>query len=199
MTRSATRMRTKAEATAALRDADTRLAEALPLHDVEAIVSEAEHAVAVIADDAPRISPITGEQQANTPKLARIRRENLLRSFQERRALLRGALSVNEVAQLLGVRRQTPHDRARAGTLLCVKENGRLLFPAWQFDADGPDGVLAGLPQALQAMKGPISPIGRIRWFSVPKSLLDGRTPLQALRAGDVDQVIAEAEAIGIS
>jgi excisionase family DNA binding protein len=123
----------------------------------------------------------------------------LVRAFSERRALLAQALSVAEVAELLGVGRQTPHDRAKAGTLLAVKENGRLVFPDWQFDPDGPDGVLPGLPEVLRAMRGPISALGRVRWFLTPKSLMRGRTPLEALRAGDVDEVIHEADSIGVS
>jgi hypothetical protein len=122
-----------------------------------------------------------------------------MRAFGERRALLADALSVTEVSELLGVGRQTPHDRVKAGTLLAVKENGRLVFPDWQFDPDGADGVLAGLPEVLRAMQGPISALGRIRWFVTAKPLMGGRTPLQALRAGDVDEAVAEAQTIGVS
>ena len=63
----------------------------------------------------------------------------------------------------------------------------------------GSDGVVAGLPEVLRAMRGPISALGRIRWFVTPKPLMEGRTPLEALRAGDVGDVIREAHAIGVS
>jgi excisionase family DNA binding protein len=114
-------------------------------------------------------------------------------------ALVADALTVAEVAELLAVGRQTPHDRVRAQTLLAVKDNGRLVFPDWQFDPDGPDGVIPGLPDALAAMRGPISAFARVRWFLTPKSLMGGMTPLDALRAGAVEDVVAEAETIGIS
>jgi hypothetical protein len=48
-------------------------------------------------------------------------------------------------------------------------------------------------------MQGPISALGRIRWFVTAKPLMGGRTPLQALRAGDVDEAVAEAQTIGVS
>jgi hypothetical protein len=74
------------------------------------------------------------------------------------------------------------------------------VFPDWQFDPDGPDGVIAGLPRVLRAMAGrPISELGRVRWFLEPKPLLGGRTPLDALRSGDAAAVVREAEAIGVA
>jgi excisionase family DNA binding protein len=194
------RSRSRAHAAERLERADRRLAGALPLSDIDDIVAEAEHAAELV--DAPgsaRVSKLTGDVLPGPREMARIRRANLLRAFSERRALLAEALSVAEVAELLGVGRQTPHDRVKAGTLLAVKENGKLIFPDWQFDPDGADGVLVGLPEVLRAIQGPISPMGRIRWFVTPKPLMDGRAPLEALRAGDVDIVVREAQAIGVS
>jgi hypothetical protein len=195
------RSRSKAQAAERLQAADRRLADVLPLREVDEMVAAAEAAAAAADDHAPtRVSPVTGEPLPAPQEMARVRRANLMRAFADRRALLADALSVSEVAALLGVGRQTPHDRARAGTLLAVKENGKLLFPDWQFDPDGPDGVVAGLPDVLRAMSDrPISAVGRARWFLEPKSLSEGRTPLDALRSGDVGQAVADAEAIGVS
>jgi hypothetical protein len=194
------RSRSKAHATQRLEQADRRLAGALPLNEVDDIVAEAEHAASLLDDaDTIRVSPLTGEPLPGAKETARIRRANLMRSFSERRALLAEALSVAEVSELLGVGRQTPHDRVKAETLLAVKENGKLMFPDWQFDPEGADGVVAGLPEVLRAMRGPISALGRIRWFVTPKPLMDGRTPLEALRAGDVGDVVRAAQAIGVS
>jgi hypothetical protein len=170
------------------------------LSEVDDIVAEVEHAAALLDDhDSTRVSSLTGELLPGAHEIAQIRRVNLMRAFGERRALLADALSVAEVAELLGVGRQTPHDRVKAETLLAIKENGKLMFPNWQFDPEGADGVVPGLPEALRAMQGPISALGRIRWFVTPKPLMDGRTPLEALRAGDVDDVVREARAIGVS
>jgi excisionase family DNA binding protein len=115
--------------------------------------------------------------------------------FDERRRLLAGSLSVDQVAELLGTSRQTPHDRAKARTLLAVSDGGRLRFPAWQFDADGPDGVIEGLPAVLRALR--TSALAAVRWLTRANPVLDKRTPLATLRAGDVDRVVAEAAGVG--
>jgi hypothetical protein len=195
------RSRSKAHAAERLEQADRRLAEALALSEVDDIVAEAEYAAALLDDPSTttHISPLTGEPLPDAKEMAGIRRANLMRAFSERRALLANALSVADVAELLAVGRQTPHDRVKAETLLAVKENGKLMFPDWQFDAEGADGVVAGLPEVLRAMQGPISALGRIRWFVTPKPQMDGRTPLEALRAGDVGDVTREAQTIGVS
>lgn len=179
--------------------ADSKLADELPLREVDLIVKESERAVALIDGEEPRLSAVTGEPLPSAGELARHRKQNLFRAFAERRRLLSQALTVADVADLLGVSRQTPHDRVGAGTLLAIKDNGRLLFPDWQFDPDGPDGVVAGLPEVLRELRGPLSTLARVRWFLTPKSLIEGRTPLEALRAGDVDSVLAEARSVGAS
>jgi hypothetical protein len=196
--------RSRAHARDRLREADDRLAEVLPLRQVDEMSAIAEDIARSAAEAAtygsePRTSSLTGELLPSLNEMAPIRRRNLLRAFAVRRALLEDALTVAEVAELLGVGRQTPHDRVKAQTLLAVKENGRLVFPEWQFDPDGPDGVIPGLPDVLAAMRGPISALARVRWFLTPKALMGGVRPLDALRAGAVEDVISEAETIGIS
>ncbi len=119
----------------------------------------------------------------------------LKRYFDERRRLLDGSLSVDQVAALLGTSRQTPHDRAKARTLLAVPDGGRLRFPPWQFDADGPDGVIEGLPAVLRALR--IRGLAAVRWLTLPNAVLDKRTPHAALRAGARDRVVAEAAGVG--
>jgi len=119
----------------------------------------------------------------------------LKRYFDERRRLLDGSLAVDQVAALLGTSRQTPHDRAKARSLLAVADGGRLRFPAWQFDADGPDGVVEGLPAVLRTLR--IGALAAVRWLTRPNAVLDKRTPLAALRAGDINRVVAEAAGAG--
>lgn len=122
-----------------------------------------------------------------------------MRAFEDRRQMLADALTVHEVAHLLGTTRQTPHDRHAAGALIAVKENGRLLFPLWQFDPEAHDGVIVGLPAVLRELDGQLSPLGSIRWFLAPKAQLGDRSPLDALRAGDVQAAIDEAKSVGAS
>jgi hypothetical protein len=58
---------------------------------------------------------------------------------------------VNEL--LAAGSRQTVHDRLKVGTLLGVLDQGKWRFPLWQFDVDGPNGVIDGLAQVLQALQ----------------------------------------------
>jgi hypothetical protein len=196
------RSRLRSDALERLQHADAQLAERLPPSTLAAFAADAEQAATAIGmkwQSASKRSPITGEPHPAPAEMARIRRQSLYRAFTERGELLQGAMSVAQVAEMLGVGRQTPHDRARAGRLLAIRDNGRLIFPDWQFDPEGPDGVIAGLPAVLKALEGPISPLGRIRWFLRPKALLGGRAPLDALRAGDIQDVVIEAAAVGVS
>ena len=116
--------------------------------------------------------------------------------FAMRRQLLAQCIGTSEVVSLLGLRnRQTPLDRLKAGTLLAIRDQGQWRFPLWQFDPDGPDGVIAGLPEVLAAL--PIADLIKARWLQRPQPLLDGQTPLQVLRDGQRDRVLTEARAVG--
>lgn len=123
--------------------------------------------------------------------------ELLARSFARRRELLDGSFTTAQVAALLGTSRQTPHDRVQAGTLLAVLDRGVYRFPAWQFDPDGDNGVVEGLPEVIRALD--VSPIAKVSWLSSPHAGLDGETPVQALRNGNASQVIRLARAVGLS
>jgi excisionase family DNA binding protein len=81
-------------------------------------------------------SALTGEPLPDEDELRAVRLANLSSSFAARHELLADALAVSEVAELLNVGRQTPHDRLNAGTLVAVKDRGQWRFPAWQFDPE---------------------------------------------------------------
>lgn len=136
------------------------------------------------------------EGQTYAPDAAlRLEIEALQRAFVCREALLRGSLTAPQVARLLGTTRQTPHDRAQSLTLLAVEDRGSLRFPYWQFDANGPNGIIIGLPAVLKALD--ISPLGKVSWLTCPNPYLDGHTPLEALKAGYVERVVDQARAVG--
>ena len=118
------------------------------------------------------------------------------RAFAHRHALLQGSLSASQVAALLRTGRQTPHDRLHSQTLLAVEDQGRWKFPYWQFDPNGPQGVVAGLPEVLKALS--LSPLGKVSWLTSPNSFLEGRTPLQALKEDDKERVVDQALCVGV-
>jgi len=120
---------------------------------------------------------------------------NLARRAELKRRLLLEAITVNEVANLLGTTRQTPHDRVTAGTLLAVKDKGQLWFPMWQFDPEAPDRIVQGLPEVLQALAVP--DVAKANWLTAANAIFEGRSPLEALKAGEVVRVVTGARAVG--
>jgi hypothetical protein len=187
----------KEDAGRQLAELDGKLTELLDKRELDALVSVTNSVFNALehTPDAP-ISPITGRPAASPSEVAAAQRANLMRGFALRRQVLQETLSAPEVADLLGAAsRQTPYDRANAGTLIAIRDGGRLRFPLWQFDPQGPDGVLDGLAQTVAELPRQ-SPLGRIVWFITPKRQLQGRTPLELLRDGEVDPVLAEARAV---
>jgi hypothetical protein len=192
------RSRSKQKAEERLTEADRRLASSLSRAEIDWIADAAERAAAIVAAP-PRsgTSRLTGEERPSPEEVAAASRRHLARQFTLRRQLLRDTMTAAQVAELLGTTRQTPYDRYKANALLAIRDGGKLLFPLWQFDPNGPDGVLDGLRDVLRALEAPMSELGRIAWFVSPKPQLQGRSPVETLRAGDVERVVAEARAVG--
>lgn len=95
-----------------------------------------------------------------------------------------GGLRLGEVAQQMGVSPQAVHARRKRGTLLAVAQaNGEWLYPLCQF---GPDGALPGLGTVLQAFRVQ-SPWTQLAVLLTGFDVLDGRTPLQAIQAGQAE------------
>lgn len=137
------------------------------------------------------------KETASGAELAALEASALADYFAHRQKLLAGSLSAPEVARLLNTSRQTPHDRVKSGSLLAEADRGGLRFPAWQFDPQGPDGVVAGLPAVVRALAVPS--LSKINWLVRPNPYLEGRTPLEALRQGEVERVVETARAVGVS
>jgi hypothetical protein len=138
------------------------------------------------------------EGRAYTPaESAVLELENQKRGFEDRRNLVNGALTSSQVGALLGTSLHAARDRAHSGTLIAIAEYGRLLFPPWQFDPDGPDGVVPGLAVVLKSLN--ITPTAKVRWLTRTNPILDGRAPIDVLKAGDVQRVLAAARSVGAS
>lgn len=152
---------------------------------------------------APPVDPVkqalaarlTGGREYSPVEMVALETGNLQRLFDARHALLDGALTASGAARLLGTTRQTPYDRAKRGTLLAIPDRGALRFPDWQFDAQGPGGMIAGLPDVLQALR--VSPFAKALWLTRPNPTFEGRTPLETLQAGETERVREAAAAVG--
>lgn len=91
----------------------------------------------------------------------------------------------------LGLSRQRIHTLARSGRILALKTaDGELVYPAFQFAADR--SLLPGLAKVLAVLeRGTASRWQHALWLNTPDD--DGTTAVATLRAGRVDDVLAEA------
>jgi hypothetical protein len=144
----------------------------------------------------PVIDALAGDQSASPAEQVQMEIDLLTRSFARRRALLENTLTASQVARLLNTSRQTPHDRLASGTLIAVKDRGAWRFPIWQFDPEGEDGVVDGLPDVIRALD--VSPLASISWLTRPNPMLDRATPIECLKRGRVEEVIRLARAVGL-
>ncbi len=145
----------------------------------------------------PVVSMLSGNRTFSPTARAALEYQVLMRSFERRRHLLADSITAPKVAALLATSRQTPHDRLGGGTLLAVKDGGVQKFPLWQFDPDGEDGIVQGLPAVLKALH--VSPLAKVSWLTRPNAMLDGEMPLALLKAGETERVLRVASAVGIA
>lgn len=145
--------------------------------------------------DSPLVRRLTGRVFSKQERIE-LELKSLFRYFKHRRDLLSDSLTASEVAELLGTSRQTPHDRLKNQTLLGVLDRGAYRFPLWQFDAEGPDGVIEGLSEVLRALN--LSDFGKLNWLVRPNPILDGMTPIEALKRGMKERVVQEAVGVGV-
>jgi hypothetical protein len=169
----------------------------LALGDLRTLRNELADAVAL--DEAhdshsPEIHPATGEELPSEKEQALLGFRSLLQFFVARRELLADAVTAPQAAELLGVSRQTPLNRVKENTLLAVLDRGAYRFPSWQFDPQGEDGVLPGLPEVLDALE-PQQPFAKLVWLRRPNPTLAGREPVELLRGNQLEPVIEAAHA----
>jgi len=106
-----------------------------------------------------------------------------------------GAWSTAQVAKAIGSSRQAIDKRRRRGTLLALPTpSGDYVYPTCQFAKDGRS--LPGLQRVLAAFREP-DPWTQLSVLAAPHDALDGRTPLEAIAEGDVDEAVAVAEGFG--
>ncbi len=106
-----------------------------------------------------------------------------------------GTLSSQAVAGILKISRQAVDKRRQAGRLIGLSTGRRgYAYPAWQFDAE--HGTLPGLEDVLDDLSSH-DPWMQVSFMLNSNAYLDDRTPLEALRAGELNPVRRAAQAFG--
>lgn len=110
---------------------------------------------------------------------------------QARNKLLATSLTRQQAADRLGVGPQHISRLVDDRELVALEHGGQLKLPDWQFHPDTRRGRLDGLATVIEAYAG--GPIALSQWMQRNNPALAGRTPIDALVAGDHDAVVSAA------
>lgn len=95
---------------------------------------------------------------------------------------------------LHGISRQRVDRRVKERTLLAVPgPSNRRLYPTIQFNRDG--SVVDGLKPVLEALPTR-NAWAALNFLARPEPRLDGRTPVDLLKQGEIDIVVAAARRV---
>lgn len=156
-----------------------------------------EAAVLAAASTATRHRPtaLPAAVRSHAPERVAAARARTLEAYLDaRRDLVAASLSTIEAARRLGVSSAAVTKRRVAGRLVAFRHRGDWRYPEWQL-VDG--GLLPGIVEAWRAMPHHPDDLRAVRWFTLPSRHLGGRTPIDALRAGEVGAVVDAAGYVG--
>ncbi|CAN5605873.1 hypothetical protein BH23CHL2_BH23CHL2_26380 [soil metagenome] len=101
-----------------------------------------------------------------------------------------GVCSAREFADALGITRQAIDKRRRSGTLIGVSLGKRgYMYPVWQIGLDGLGDVLAELQE--------YDPWTQLAFVLSPNRWLDGQSPLDVLKSGEIARATEAAHLYG--
>ena len=155
----------------------------------EATAAPTDYLVAVEAlSSAPETTQLVAEDPFIAAKFRGLRRK------QQMLEAAGGALSSEQVAEVLGVSRQAVDKRRASNQLLALTQGKRgYSYPSFQFE-DGK--TMTGLEGVLGELKD-LDPWMQMVFFTTPSERLGGKTPLEKLRKDLVSDVMAAASGYG--
>jgi hypothetical protein len=104
-----------------------------------------------------------------------------------------GAWSGQQLMEKFNLAPAALHKRRKEYRIVSWRDaKSRFYYPQWQFTPAG--ALLAGIQEVLQTFRS-ADEWRVMRYFLAPRHELDDRTPLELLRAGEVDNVVAHAKA----
>jgi hypothetical protein len=146
----------------------------------------------LVALEALSSAPGTSQLISDDPFLAA-----KLRGIKRKKQMLDtsgGAVSSQEVAELLGISRQAVDKRRASNQLLALTQGRRgYSYPRFQFEEGK---TIEGLQEVLAELKA-LDPWMQMVFFTSPHERLDGKTPIQHLQKGLVKEVLLAANGYG--
>ena len=73
---------------------------------------------------------------------------------------------------------------------------GNITIPSGSLTRKGDDGVISGLPQVLAALA--VSDFTKLNWLTKPHRAFHDKTPIEMLKLGEIEAVLAEARTVGM-
>ncbi|GAB3677872.1 hypothetical protein [Salinisphaera aquimarina] len=161
----------------------------LSADEVDPSVASGVHVQTASSTVGPKLAVFTGEDYAD-PELSRSAVARRLPDI-----VFDDLLSSDEIGHVMRVSRPTVLRRLREGALIgWLNQAGSYKFPAGQLDRYG--NPIAGIALVLEQFSDP-----QVAWEWVlkPQGEFGGRSPLEFLRAGRVDEVVdvANGQALG--
>ena len=146
----------------------------------------------LVALEALCSAPGTSQLIADDPHLAA-----KTRGLKRKKQMLEvsgGALSSEQTAEVLGISRQAVDKRRSSNQLLALTQGRRgYSYPSFQFE-DGK--TVRGLEKVLAQLKS-LDPWMQMVFFTSPNERLGGRTPIESLHKGLVEEVTHAASGYG--
>ena len=106
-----------------------------------------------------------------------------------------GAWTAQELEERFGLTPAALHKRRKEHRIVFWRDaKHRFHYPRWQFTETG--ALLPGIQEVLQTFRS-TDEWRLISYFLAPREQLDGRAPLELLRAGEVAEVAAHARVHG--
>lgn len=112
-----------------------------------------------------------------------------------RARLLADCVTASEAGEMTNRSRQAVEKHRRERHLVALRVGREWRYPKWQFDIDGPRGLVPGLEEIVSNLH--MSPFGVALWLTTPRSELDEESPIAALRKRKTAQVVRLAEEQG--
>jgi len=146
--------------------------------------------------------PASTETTGEAPQLMAARDNETIAKAKARSVKLRkrliaeagGLLSSKKTAALLGISSEALEEITKGRRLIAVKQAGGALgYPAFQFESKN---MLSGIPAVLEVI-GVDDPWARLNFMFLELEELDGRRPVDAIRAGNAPAAAKAARHYG--